>query len=240
MEGRSMNRRRFTLTAVGIAAAPAIVRAQNVVESSKHTLRLVTLGQGLEQPWGMTFLPGGRMLITERPGRLPVFANGRLEPTPLPGVPKVTATGQGGLLDVCLHPDFAQNRMLYLSYSGEGQGDDRRVSRSIPRPPRSGRSSTGCVAATSSTSSRPAPTTAGRRRPGENRPRRLDHRPLQKPARHGRSAAHPGAADLAQRAVLLHRDRVPGLESALFAGGLSACALFRIELNGGATPVRNG
>ena len=117
-----MNRRQFTLAAVGVVAAPAIARAQDVVKSSKHTLRLVTLSRGLEQPWGMAFLPDGRMLITERPGRLRVFANGRLEPTPLPGVPKVAATGQGGLLDVCLHPDFARNRVLYLSYSGEGAG----------------------------------------------------------------------------------------------------------------------
>lgn len=117
-----MNRRQFTLTAVGIFAAPAIARAQDVVRSSKHTLRLVTLSRGLEQPWSMAFLPDGRMLITERPGRLRVFANGRLEPTPLPGVPRVAATGQGGLLDVCLHPGFARNRVLYLSYSGEGAG----------------------------------------------------------------------------------------------------------------------
>jgi glucose/arabinose dehydrogenase len=117
-----MNRRQFTLAAVGIVAAPAIARAQDIVKSSKHTLRLVTLSRGLEQPWGMAFLPDGRMLITERPGRLRVFANGRLEPAPLAGVPKVAATGQGGLLDVCLHPDFARNRLLYLSYSGEGAG----------------------------------------------------------------------------------------------------------------------
>jgi len=117
-----MNRRQFTLAAVGVVAAPAIARAQDVVKSSKHTLRLVTLSRGLEQPWSMAFLPDGRMLITERPGRLRVFANGRLEPTPLAGVPRVAATSQGGLLDVCLHPAFAQNRVLYLSYSAEGAG----------------------------------------------------------------------------------------------------------------------
>src|SRR6187431_2950214 len=111
MEGRSMNRRQFTLSAVGVAAAPAIARGQDIVKSSKHTLRLVTLSRGLEQPWGMAFLPDGRMLISERPGRLRVFANGKLEPMPLPGVPRVVASGQGGLLDVCLHPNFAQNRV---------------------------------------------------------------------------------------------------------------------------------
>lgn len=117
-----MNRRQFTLSASAAVAAPAIARGQDVLRSARHPMRLVTLSLGLEQPWGMAFLPDGRMLITERPGRLRVFANGRLEPTPLPGVPRVAATGQGGLLDVCLHPNFARNRVLYLSYSADGAG----------------------------------------------------------------------------------------------------------------------
>ena len=70
----------------------------------------------------MAFLPDGRMLITERPGRLRVFANGKLERTPLAGVPQVHTGGQAGLLDVCLHPRFAQNRVLYLSYMSPGAG----------------------------------------------------------------------------------------------------------------------
>jgi glucose/arabinose dehydrogenase len=103
-------------------AAPAVVRAQQVLRSSKgsYSLRMLTLD--LEQPWGMAFLPDGRLLITERPGRLRVFANGRLERAPVGGLPKVYARGQGGLLDVCLHPDFARNARLYLTYSGEGEG----------------------------------------------------------------------------------------------------------------------
>ncbi len=117
-----MNRRQFGFIAAGLLAAPSISRAQDVVRSSRHAMRLVTLTMGLEQPWSIAFLPDGRMLVTERPGRLRVFADGRLEPTPLPGVPRVAATGQGGLLDVCLHPGFAQNRVLYLSYSAEGAG----------------------------------------------------------------------------------------------------------------------
>jgi len=116
-----MKRRHFLASATAVLAAPAIARAQ-AVRSAKASLRLVTLSHGLVQPWSMAFLPDGRMLITERPGRLRVFANGRLEPTPLAGVPKVAATGQGGLLDVCLHPNFARNRVLYLSYSAEGAG----------------------------------------------------------------------------------------------------------------------
>src|SRR5437762_13635996 len=120
MAGRSMNRRDFAAAAAATLAAPAIGRAQEVLRSAKASLRLVTLSRGLVQPWSMAFLPDGRMLITERPGRVRVFAHGKLEQTPLEGVPKVAATGQGGLLDICLHPNFVQNRVLYLSYSAEG------------------------------------------------------------------------------------------------------------------------
>jgi glucose/arabinose dehydrogenase len=118
-----MRRRPFLLSSIAAAvAAPAVTRAQGVLRSSKASYRLVTLTKGLEQPWGMAFLPDGRLLITERPGRLRVFANGRLEPTPLAGIPAVRAAGQAGLLDVCLHPDFARNRMLYFSYIAAGRG----------------------------------------------------------------------------------------------------------------------
>ena len=115
-------RRLLATTAAAAVAAPAIVCAQQVLRSSKasYSLRMLTLD--LEQPWGMAFLPDGRLLITERPGRLRIFANGRLERAPVGGLPKVYARGQGGLLDVCLHPDFARNARLYLTYSGEGEG----------------------------------------------------------------------------------------------------------------------
>ncbi len=119
-----MQRRRLLLAtgAAAAFAAPTIGRAQDVVRSAAATYRLVTLSRDLEQPWGLAFLPDGRILITERPGRLRVFANGRLERAPVGGLPKVYARGQGGLLDVCLHPGFADNRTLYLSYSAEGEG----------------------------------------------------------------------------------------------------------------------
>jgi glucose/arabinose dehydrogenase len=69
----------------------------------------------------MAFLPGGDILVTERDGRLRIVRNGRLQREPLEGVPPVAARGQGGLLDVALHPDFATNRLVYLSYSKPGQ-----------------------------------------------------------------------------------------------------------------------
>ena len=117
-----MLRRRFVLAATSTLAVPTVARAQKPLKSAKAAYRLVTLNHDLEQPWSIAFLPDGRMLITERPGRLRVFANGKLERTPLAGVPKVYASGQAGLLDICLHPGFAQNRVLYLSYVSDGPG----------------------------------------------------------------------------------------------------------------------
>ena len=93
------------------------------VAQSSQSLRAVTVTEGLEYPWGLAFLPDGRMLVTERPGRLRlVDADGRLHPQPVSGVPAVAAVGQGGLLDVALHPDFARNGWIYLSYAAQGEG----------------------------------------------------------------------------------------------------------------------
>jgi glucose/arabinose dehydrogenase len=84
--------------------------------------RLVEVAGGFANPWALAFLPGGDMLVTERPGRLRLIRGGSLEREPVAGTPKVAARGQGGLLDVVLHPDFARNRLLYLSYAGDGDG----------------------------------------------------------------------------------------------------------------------
>ena len=88
-----------------------------VLKSDYYNYRAVTVVDGLEHPWSMAFLPGGDMLITERPGRLRIVRNGALIKEPVQGVPEVLAEGQGGLLDVVPHPDFASNRLIYLSYS---------------------------------------------------------------------------------------------------------------------------
>jgi aldose sugar dehydrogenase len=80
-------------------------------------IRTEVVARGLEHPWGFAFLPDGRFLVTERPGRLRIVgADGSLS-APLAGVPEVAARGQGGLLDVTLHPDFARNSLVYLSFS---------------------------------------------------------------------------------------------------------------------------
>jgi len=91
-------------------------------DPAKLPARVVDVARGLEHPWGLAFLPGGGMLVTERPGRLRrVAADGRLS-EPLRGVPPVAAGGQGGLLDVALSPRFAQDRLVYLSFSEPGPG----------------------------------------------------------------------------------------------------------------------
>jgi glucose/arabinose dehydrogenase len=96
----------------------ATASAQTPVHrSALHDYRIVTVAEGLQNPWSIAFLPGGDMLVTERPGRLRIVRNGRLLPTPVAGLPRIRAAGQGGLLDVVPHPAFASNRLVYFSYS---------------------------------------------------------------------------------------------------------------------------
>src|SRR5262245_101124 len=102
-----------------LAAAPAF--AQNFT-SEEQSFRLVKVVEGLDHPWSVAFLPDGSMLVTERPGRLRMVRDGKLQPEPVAGVPAVFASGQGGLLDVALHPKFAENRLVYLSYAEPGDG----------------------------------------------------------------------------------------------------------------------
>ena len=98
--------------------APMRLPAQDqVLRSVYHNFRLVKVVDSLVNPWSMAFLPGGDMLVTERPGRLRIVRGGKLLPEPVAGVPTVKVGNQGGLLDVVLHPDFARNRLVYLSYS---------------------------------------------------------------------------------------------------------------------------
>jgi glucose/arabinose dehydrogenase len=84
--------------------------------------RTTDVARGLDHPWGLAFLPDGRMLVTERPGRLRIISKTGQLSAPLPGVPKVAARGQGGLLDVVLDPQFAQNSTVYLSFAEPGEG----------------------------------------------------------------------------------------------------------------------
>jgi glucose/arabinose dehydrogenase len=95
-------------------------------------VRLVTVAEGLERPWGMAFLPDGSILVTERPGRLRILRDGVLDPNPIAGVPEVHAQGQGGLLDVAPHPDFARNRTIFLTYAhGTQQANRTRLASAV-------------------------------------------------------------------------------------------------------------
>ncbi len=101
------------------AQAPVIdwSQADDVIYHSEAVgqYRVVTVVEDLQDPWSIAWLPDGDMLIAEKPGRLSVFRDGELQE--IQGVPQVHYSGQGGLLDVALHPDFASNRLVYLSYS---------------------------------------------------------------------------------------------------------------------------
>lgn len=104
------------LVTATVVAVPAVAQGP-VYRSAEHDYRVVTVAEGLINPWSMAFLPGGDLLVTERPGRLRIVRGGKLLPDPVPGVPAVFARGQGGLLDVVPHPGFSTNRLLYLSFS---------------------------------------------------------------------------------------------------------------------------
>ena len=120
------------VTALTVAGAlfagcwPASAEITNAPpQKTKAAMKVETFAKGLVNPWGMAFLPDGRVLVTERPGRMRLIGkDGRLSP-PLKGVPPVFASGQGGLLDVALSPDFASSSLIYFSYSEpRGQGSN--------------------------------------------------------------------------------------------------------------------
>ena len=95
----------------------------DAVQSAKHAFHVNKVLDGLENPWSMAFLPDGRMLITERAGRLRLVTKSfQLHPTPIAGLPKIKAAGQGGLFDVAIHPDYAANGWIYWAYNEPGAG----------------------------------------------------------------------------------------------------------------------
>ncbi len=97
---------------VALPDAPFIINTHEIAQ-----VRVVVVTRGLSHPWGMAFLPDGDMLVTEREGRLRMIRDGVLDPEPIDGVPEVLARGLSGLMDVALHPDFTDNRLVYLSYT---------------------------------------------------------------------------------------------------------------------------
>ena len=89
--------------------------------AEQHKIRVVVVTKGLNHPWGLAFLPDGGMLVTERGGRMRIVRDGVLDPQPLTGIPKVYVYRNAGLFDVALHPKFAENRLVYFTYSQPGE-----------------------------------------------------------------------------------------------------------------------
>src|SRR5688500_20212728 len=89
-----------------VLTATSAVTGNTILRSALHDYRVVTVADGLVQPWSIAFLPGGDALITERPGRLRILRQGKLLPQPVAGVQQVFHSSQGGLLEVMPHPDF--------------------------------------------------------------------------------------------------------------------------------------
>ncbi len=105
-----------------LLATTAVAAAAETFATEHSPVRVVTVAEGLEHPWGLVFLPDDRMLVTERPGRLRIVdKDGRLG-APLTGLPEIFAKGQGGLLDVVLDPHFGENRWVYFSFAEPGDG----------------------------------------------------------------------------------------------------------------------
>ena len=110
------------LSLAALTPAWALDRS-SVITSEKHAFRLATLVTGLENPWSVVFLPDGRLLVTERAGRMRlVGADFRVDPKPVEGLPEVVERGQGGLFDVALHPQYEQNGWIYWAYNAPGAG----------------------------------------------------------------------------------------------------------------------
>lgn len=114
------------LVASAASVAPAAAQPTQAgdveVETAHGPIQIETVANGLVHPWGMDFLPDGRVLVTERPGRLRIVSQDGTVSEPLGGVPTVFNQGQGGLLDVRLHPDFPENRWVYLTFAEPGEG----------------------------------------------------------------------------------------------------------------------
>jgi glucose/arabinose dehydrogenase len=113
------------ITACG--QAPKGVAESETVSTQKGDakFRVETVATGLEVPWGFAFLPDGNLLFTERPGRVRIIEGGRLRAEPIFKVADVEPSGESGLMDISLHPNFAQNKFVYLAYAYRGDGGQR-------------------------------------------------------------------------------------------------------------------
>lgn len=111
----------FTLSLLSASLLFATSLSAQTLKTEKTSLTLEKVAQGLAHPWGLAFLPDGRMLVTERAGKLRyVNADGSLS-APVSGLPDIVVNGQGGLFDVLLHPNYNENKQIYLSYNEPGE-----------------------------------------------------------------------------------------------------------------------
>lgn len=111
-----------------LAKTPPTSSAEN--NSRLTSFKQVTVAKGLERPWGMAWLPDGAILITERAGRIRLLRNGVLEPVAIANIPNLFVSGQGGLLDISLHPRYSENNFVYLTYSaGNNQSNHTSILR---------------------------------------------------------------------------------------------------------------
>lgn len=106
---------------IGVARVPLPDHPVVLDTAEQHKIRVVPLVGGLSHPWSLAFLPDGDMLVTERPGRLRRIHNGVMDPQSIAGLPEIHARGLAGLMDIVLHPNFAQNHLLYFAYSKPGE-----------------------------------------------------------------------------------------------------------------------
>ena len=102
---------------IGIPVPPLGAGPWTFDTAEQHKIQVSVVASGLSHPWAIAFMPDGDLLVTERPGRLRVIRDGVLDPQAISGVPEVRSEGNGGLQDVALHPDFAENRLVYLTYT---------------------------------------------------------------------------------------------------------------------------
>ncbi|MDA1095128.1 MAG: PQQ-dependent sugar dehydrogenase [Acidobacteria bacterium] len=110
---------------IGVPVPPLGAGPWVLDTAEQHKIRVSVVAGSLSHPWSLAFLPDGNLLVTERPGRLRILRGGVLDPAPISGVPAVRTDGNGGLMDVALHPQFADNGFVYLTYTkpvGNGMG----------------------------------------------------------------------------------------------------------------------
>ena len=115
------NKKRYLPLLLLLVLATSI-HAEDVFKAKAVNFKTQTVTDKLSYPWGMAFLPDGNIIVTERTGQLRLVENGQLNPTPVSGLPEIAVVGQGGLLDVSLHPDFKNNQLIYLSYAAQHNG----------------------------------------------------------------------------------------------------------------------